>query len=61
MSTIISSIIIDFLNIVAEIYIRKCESEALEEDFFTYSLLCLRGLHGWVPYLHIFQAKEKEL
>ena len=52
---LIFSLCIDSLNIFSEFYIIHSFAVALQENGLNYALLCLRGKHGWTPFLDIIR------
>jgi len=53
--TIIMSIVVDTLNIFTEYYLIRSGAHAVGEHWLNFSLLSLRGKHGWIPFGNLIQ------
>jgi len=54
----VTSICIDSTNILCEFYLIYCEAKTLRENFLNYSLLSIRGKHGWIPFGHLIETNK---
>ena len=49
------SIVVDTLNIFTEYYLIRSGAHAVGEHWLNFSLLSLRGKHGWIPFGNLIQ------